>query len=99
MRRCLLWTLSATQPAPGAEGPPDPDEVAFLCGFIVQLMARPLRDETAMIVLRRQGPAEITETDEFIFQTMCWAIEGRQTVPWSFCVTGSGGAREMTAQS
>ncbi len=75
---------------------PDPEEVAVDCGVIASMMERPLPDEAALVVLRRPGPAEISEADGFIFRVMSEAVAGRQTGPWSFHVTGPDGARKVS---
>jgi hypothetical protein len=45
-------------------------------------------DEKAMIVLRRPGPAEISEADAYIFRLVRQAAIGRETAPWTFHVVG-----------
>jgi len=45
-------------------------------------------DEKAMIVLRRPGPAEISEADAYIFRLVRQAAIGRETAPWTVHVVG-----------
>jgi hypothetical protein len=52
-------------------------------------------DEKAMIVLRRPGPAEISEADAYIFRLVRQAAIGRETAPWTFHVVGPDGIREV----
>ena len=75
---------------------PEPDNIAGLCDLVAQCMERPMHDETALVVLRRPGPTEISEADQYIFRAMCEAAAGCKTVPWVFYVTGPGGAQEVT---
>lgn len=49
-----------------------------------------------MIVLRRPGPAEISEADAYIFRLVRQAAIGRETAPWTFHVVGPDGIREVT---
>jgi len=53
-------------------------------------------DEKAMIVLRRPGPAEISEADAYIYSLVRHAAVGRETAPWTFHVVGPDGTREVT---
>jgi hypothetical protein len=74
---------------------PDPDGIAVDCGVIARMMERPLPDEIAFVVLRRPGPAEISEADQYILRVLCHAAAGRQTAPWRFYVTGPDGVRRV----
>jgi hypothetical protein len=74
---------------------PDPDGIAVDCGVIASMMERPLPDEIAFVVLRRPGPAEISEADQYILRVLCHAAAGRQTAPWRFYVTGPDGVRRV----
>lgn len=58
--------------------------------------ARIPSDEKAMIVLRRPGPAELSEADAYIFRLVQQAAIGRETAPWAFHVVGPDGIREVT---
>ncbi len=49
-----------------------------------------------MIVLRRPGPAEISEADACIFSLVRQAVVGRETAPWTFHVVGPDGTQEVT---
>jgi len=49
-----------------------------------------------MIVLRRPGPAEISEADAYIFRLVRQALVGRQAPPYVFYVVGPEGRREVT---
>ena len=66
--------------------------------LVGSLMSPPLchDDEKAMIVLRRPGPAEISEADAYIFRLVRQAAVGRETAPWAFHVVGPDGIREVT---
>ena len=74
---------------------PDPDEIAVYCRVIASMMERPLPDEIALVVLRRPGPVEISEADQYIFRVLCQAVAGRRTAPWWFYVTGPDGVRRV----
>jgi hypothetical protein len=52
--------------------------------------------EKAMIVLRRPGPAEISEADAYIYRLVRQAAIGRETAPWTFHVVGPDGIQEVT---
>ncbi len=77
---------------------PDKESITGLCALVGSLMSPPLchDDEKAMIVLRRPGPAEISEADAYIFRLVRQAAIGRETAPWAFHVVGPDGIREMT---
>jgi hypothetical protein len=49
-----------------------------------------------MIVLRRPGPAEISEADAYIFRLVRQAAIGRETAPWAFYVAGPDRVRKVT---
>jgi hypothetical protein len=49
-----------------------------------------------MIVLRRPGPAKISEADGYIFRLMRQAVASRETAPWAFYLVGPDGMREVT---
>lgn len=55
-------------------------------------------NEEALVVLRRPGPAVISEADAYIFRLVCEAAAGRDTAPWTFYVTGPDGARQCFRQ-
>ena len=59
-------------------------------------MAHPTDDETALIVLRRPGPATISDADTYIFRVMREAAADRETTPWAFYVTGPDGVQQVT---
>jgi hypothetical protein len=73
----------------------DPDGIAGECNVVASMMERPLPDEIALVVLRRPGPVEVSEADEYIFRMMCQAVAGRRTAPWWFYVTGPDGVRRV----
>jgi hypothetical protein len=79
---------------------PDQELIADLCDLVGRLMSpSPCHaDETAMILLRRPGPMEISEADAYIFRLVRQACAGRETAPWSFHVVGPGGVLEVTEQ-
>ena len=77
---------------------PDRKSITGLCDLVGSLMRPPVchDDEKAMIVLRRPGPAEISEADAYIFRLVRQAAIGRETAPWTFHVVGPDGIREVT---
>ncbi len=75
---------------------PEPDAIAGWCDLLVHFMERPMRDVTALVVLQRPGPAEISDADRYIFRVMCQAAAGLQTMPWAFYVTGPDGVQQVT---
>src|SRR5260370_28154735 len=59
-------------------------------------MEHPMRDERALVVLRRPGSAEISDADKYVFRVMCEAAAGRKTAPCAFYVTGPERVQEVT---
>jgi len=92
-----VWT-HATLPVDDRLDMPDRKSITGLCALVGSLMSPPLchDDEKAMIVLRRPGPAEISEADAYIFRLVRQAAIGRETAPWAFHVVGPDGIREVT---
>lgn len=92
-----VWTR-ACLPVDDSLDMPDRGNITGLCGLAASLIGSPLchSDENAMIVLRRPGPAEISEADAYIFRLVCQASVGRRTVPWTFHLVGPHGIREIT---
>jgi hypothetical protein len=92
-----VWTR-AVSPIDDRLDMPDEEQITGLCDLIVSLMAPPPchDDEKAMIVLRRPGPAEISEADAYIFGLVRQAAVGRETAPWTFHVVTPDGIREVT---
>jgi hypothetical protein len=92
-----VWT-HAVLPVDDRLDVPDKDSITGLCALVGSLMSPPLchDDEKAMIVLRRPGPAEISEADAYIFRLVRQAAIGRETAPWAFHVVGPDGIREVT---
>jgi hypothetical protein len=95
-----VWTY-ATLPVDDRLDIPDAENIVGLCDLIGSLIRPPVchDDETAMIVLRRPGPAKISEADAYIFRLVCQAVVGRETAPWSFYVAGPHGMREVTEEA
>src|SRR5580693_6556881 len=92
-----VWT-HAVLPVDDRLDVPDKDSITGLCALVGSLMSPPLchDDEKAMIVLRRPGPAEISEADAYIFRLVRQAAIGREAAPWAFHVVGPDGIREVT---
>ena len=92
-----VWT-HAVLPVDDRLDMPDRKSITGLCDLVGSLMSPPLchDDEKAMIVLRRPGPAEISEADAYIFRLVRQAAIGRETAPWTFHVVGPDGIREVT---
>jgi hypothetical protein len=92
-----VWTR-AVLPVDDSLGMPDEEDITGLCDLVGSLIRPPLchDDEKAMIVLRRPGPAEISEADAYIFRLVRRAVIGRETAPWTFHVVGPDGIREVT---
>jgi hypothetical protein len=92
-----VWTHSVT-PIDDRLDMPDEEQITGLCDLIGSLIRPPLchAGEKAMIVLRRPGPAEISEADAYIFRLVLQAAAGRETAPWTFHVVGPDGIREVT---
>jgi hypothetical protein len=91
------WTHAAL-PVDERLDTPDKENVAGLSDLIGSLIGPPRchGDEKAMIVLRRPGPAEISEADAYIFRLLRQAPVGRETAPWASYVVGPDGIREVT---
>ena len=94
-----VWT-HAVLPVDDRADIPDQENIAGLCDLIGSLIRPPLchDDEKAMIVLRRPGPAKISQADAYIFRLVRQAAAGRETAPWSFYVVGPYGIREVTEE-
>jgi len=77
---------------------PDEESITGLCDLVGSLMRPPVchDNEKAMIVLRRPGPAEISDADAYIYRLVRQAAIGRETAPWTFHVVGPDGIREVT---
>jgi hypothetical protein len=86
----------ATLPIDDELGRPEPDNIAGWCDLLARFIDHPMDDETALVALRRPGPAKISDADRYIFRVMCEAAAGRQTMPWAFYVTGLDGVQELT---
>jgi hypothetical protein len=91
-----VWT-HAVLPVDDRLDMPDRKSITGLCDLVGSFMRPPLchDNEKAMIVLRRPGPAEITEADAYIFRLVRQAAIDRETAPWTFYVVGPGGVREV----
>ncbi len=72
----------------------DEEQLAADCDFLAEEMADQLPDELALLILRRPGPAEISEVDRCVFRMMCQSMTGRETGPWTFYVTGPDGGSQ-----
>ena len=92
-----VWTR-AVLPVDDRLDMPDEENIASLCALVGSLIRPPLchDDEKAMIVLRRPGPAEISEADAYVFRLVRQAAIGREAAPWTFHVVGPDGIREVT---
>ncbi len=92
-----VWTR-ATLPIDDRLDMPDEEQITGLCDLIGSLIRPPLchDDEKAMVVLRRPGPAEISDADAYISRLVRQAGDGRETAPWTFHVVGPNGIREVT---
>lgn len=92
-----VWT-HATLPIDDRLDMPDQENITGLCDLVGSLIRPSLchDDEKAMIVLRRPGPAEISEADACIFSLVRQAVVGRETAPWTFHVVGPDGTQEVT---
>ena len=92
-----VWT-HAVLPVDDRLDMPDRKSITGLRDLVGSLIRPPLchDDEKAMIVLRRPGPAEISEADAYIFRLVRQAVIGRETAPWTFHVVGPDGIREVT---
>ncbi len=86
-----VWT-HATLPVDDRLDMPDRKSITGLCDLVGSLMSPPLchDDEKAMIVLRRPGPAEISEADAYIFRQVRQAAARRETAPLGIPRGGTG---------
>jgi hypothetical protein len=76
---------------------PEPGNCAGLCDLIASIMEHPMEsDETALVVLRRPGPADVSCADKYIFRAICESIADRKPASWAFYVTGPDGVQEVT---
>ncbi len=78
---------------------PEPDAITGWCDLLAGFLDHPIDDETALIVLRRPEPADISDADEYICRVMCEAAAGRAAMPWDFYVAGPGSVRQLTERA
>lgn len=90
-----IWT-HAVLPVDDRLDMPDQARVKGLSEIVAMSIGPPLcrGDEEALVVLRRPGPAAVSQADAYVFRLVCEAAAGRQTAPWTFHVAGPDGARE-----
>jgi hypothetical protein len=95
-----VWT-HAVLPVDDRPGMPDADRIRGLCEIVAMSISPPLcrDDEEALVVLRRPGPAPVSEADAYIFRLVCEAAADRKTAPWTFYVAGPDGVRECFRQA
>ena len=93
-----IWT-HAVVPVDNRLDMGDPDNIAGDCELVASLMGPPgcHQGEEALVVLRRPAPPDPSPADERIFRLIREAAATRETAPWSFFITGPGGARELHA--
>jgi hypothetical protein len=93
-----IWT-HAVVPVDNRLDMGDPDNIAGECELVASLMAPPgcHEGEEALVVLRRPAPPDPSPADEHIFRLIREAAATHETAPWSFFITGPGGARELHA--
>ena len=75
---------------------PEPDDIASWCDLLAHFIEHPRREETALVVLRRPGSAEVSNADKYIYRVMRESAVGLQTAPWAFYVTGPDGVQRVT---
>lgn len=94
-----VWT-HAMLPIDNRLDMPDRKHIERLCVIAGMCLApAPCHDnEEALVVLRRPGPAAVSEADAYIFRLVCEATASQETAPWTFYVTGPDGARECFRQ-
>jgi hypothetical protein len=92
-----VWT-HAVFPIDDRLDMPDEEQIVGLCDLVGSFIRPPVchDDEKAMVVLRRPGPAEVSEADAYIFRLVRQAALGRETAPWTFHVVGPDGIKELT---
>ena len=104
-----LWVLSAgagwiwphaVLPIDDRLDMPDPEHITRLCEIVGMSISHPMcrDDEEALVVLRRPGPAAVSQADAHIFRLVCEAVADRASTPWTFYVTGPDGAVECFRQ-
>ena len=93
-----IWTR-ASLPLDNRLDMGDADDVAFMCDLTASLIEPPgcHEGEEALVILRRPAPPDPSPADERIFRLIREAAATRETAPWSFFITGPGGARELHA--
>jgi len=71
----------------------DPVAIAARCAEVADLLVEPdcYGIVVAAVVLRRPAPSKPTRADRHILRRIANAAAARDTVPWSFCVTGFEG--------
>jgi hypothetical protein len=71
----------------------DPATVTARCTEVADLLVEPdcYGVAIAAVVLRRPAPSKPTPADRHIARRVAKAAAARDTVPWSFCVTGFDG--------
>ena len=81
---------------------PEPVAIADLCDFIALLIDRSglaSDDDMALVVLRRPGPARVSDADRYIFRLLCEAAARRDTIRWAFYVVTPPGIQKLERQA
>jgi hypothetical protein len=93
-----IWTR-ASLPLDNRLDMGDQDDIASMCELVASLIEPPgcHEGEEALVVLRRPAPPDPSPADERIFRLIREAAATLETAPWSFFITGPGGARELQA--
>ena len=81
---------------------PEPVAIADLCDFIGLLIDRSglaSDDDMALVVLRRPGPARVSDADRYIFRLLCEAAARRDTIRWAFYVVTPPGIQKLERQA
>jgi hypothetical protein len=97
--RWWIWT-HAVLPVDDRLDMPAPEQARRVRDQVANCISRPhcRADEEALVVLRRPGPAVISQADAYLFRMVCEAVTGRETAPWTFYVTTPERARECFRQ-
>jgi hypothetical protein len=92
----------AVLPIDNRRNRPEPVAIADLCDFIGLLIDRSglaSDDDMALVVLRRPGPARVSDADRYIFRLLCEAAGRRDTIRWAFYVVTPPGIQKLERQA
>lgn len=95
-----IWTRAAI-PLEDGIGTDDANRIAGACALVAELIGPPecYGFVIAGVVLRRPGPPKLSAADRRIFRLIRNVAAARDTVPWSFYISGPDGFRPLSTNA